>query len=483
VDKNLNVLIVDDDPGVRESYRDILAPAAENDLLAMGATLFKDVCPEPVAVDRPRYRLTLVERGDAAVAAVAASRQCGNPFALAFVDMQMPGIDGAETTRRIRQIDPRARIVIVTAYSEYTPDDIIRVVCGDDIFYLRKPFNSEEIRQFARALTNEWQLERERERLTSQLEGVNAELADMNQNLLTRVQAQARMLIQSEKMASIGILAAGVAHEINNPMAFINANLTALKTYGADILELLRQYARLENHLTQTPVSDPAPLLTRIAQFKKDKKIDFILQDLNNLVDESLEGVNRVTGIVQDMKTFARIDEAEFKPIDLNATLDATLNIVWNEIKYNAEVIKRYGELPLVNCYPQKISQVFMNLLVNAAQAIEGEGVIEIVTRVDNVGSSEPQRVVVAIADNGAGIAAEAISNIFDPFFTTKPPGQGTGLGLSISYDIIKAHGGDLTAASQPGQGAVFTVTLPVAPNQNGDAPKPNKRNGRAPVA
>ncbi len=464
MEKNLNVLIVDDDPGVRDSYRDILAPEAEYDLLAVGATLFKDVCPQPVATGRTIYHLTLAERGDLGVSAVAESRKCGNPFAMAFIDMQMPGIDGAETTRRIWQIDPNLRIVIVTAYSEYTPDDIIRVVGRDDIFYLRKPFNPEEIRQFARALTNEWQLERERERLTCKLEDANTELADMNENLQAKVHEQTQLLIQSEKMASVGLLAAGVAHEINNPISFINANLTALKTYGADILELMQRYEHLENRLEQVSVHGLNPLLNDIAQLKKDKKIDFILQDLASLVDESLDGVNRVATIVRDMKTFSRVDEAEFKPIDLNGALDATLSIIWNEIKYNAEVIKRYGQLPPVNCYPQKISQVFMNLLVNAAQAIEGQGAIEVTTRVETHGPDQRRQAVVTIGDSGKGIAPEAIPRIFDPFFTTKPAGQGTGLGLSISWDIVKAHGGNLAVRSQPGQGSVFTVTLPITP-------------------
>ncbi len=182
-----------------------------------------------------------------------------------------------------------------------------------------------------------------------------------------------------------------------------------------------------------------------------------------DLAEESLEGTNRVRKIVSDLKTFSRIDQAEQQSINLNDALDTALNILWNEIKTKAKIVREYGNLPQVPCFPQKISQVFMNILINSVHALQGMGTIRIATRY------EPERhngsegeVQVIIADTGQGIRKENLPKIFDPFFTTKPVGQGTGLGLSISYDIVKAHGGKIEVASEEGVGTTFCITLPV---------------------
>jgi two-component system, NtrC family, sensor kinase len=461
---NNRILIIDDDPGIRDAYRAILEPAEKTDVCAKGAALFGEPTDRPATI-KERYTLTIVERGDQGTAAVEESLSQKRPFAMAFIDMMMPGMDGAETARLIWQLDPRIKITIVTAYSEHTPDDIIRVTGRNDLFYLRKPFNPEEIRQFARALTHAWNLEWERGCLSDQLKEANTRLADMNRNLEKKVQDQTALLIQSEKMASIGLLAAGVAHEINNPISYVNGNLSALKKYGRNIVHLLQTYRHLEDGVQQCGDRDLCRQLEEIRQFKTSESIDFILEDIDALVDESLEGVDRVRKIVMDLKTFSRIDETESAAIDINACLDATLNIIWNEIKYHAEVIKAYEELPEMIGYPQKISQVFMNILINAAKAISGKGTIHISTRYLKAGRRRSdERIVVAIADDGMGIPAALLGRIFDPFFTTKPVGEGIGLGLSISYDIIKAHGGTIRVASEEGKGTAFTIDLPVAP-------------------
>jgi len=272
-------------------------------------------------------------------------------------------------------------------------------------------------------------------------------------NHLKLVQMQA---VQQEKMASVGQLAAGVAHEINNPMGFISSNLSSLAKY-------INKLKAFESTLVElTGNSGNAELVDEIARTKKNMKIDFILEDMEDLLAESLEGAERVRHIVQDLKNFSHVDEAEWKPININANLDSTLNMVRNEIKYVAEVVKDYSEIPLVTCRPQQLNQVFMNLLVNAAHAIETHGTITVRTW------QEGESVNISISDTGKGINPEHLNRIFEPFFTTKAVGKGTGLGLSICYDIIHKHAGEILVESTVGVGTTFVVRLPVVPPAEG---------------
>ena len=183
-----------------------------------------------------------------------------------------------------------------------------------------------------------------------------------------------------------------------------------------------------------------------------------LLEDMESLLAESQDGAERVRRIVQDLKSFSHVDEAELKPVSIADNLDSTLNMVRNEIKYVADVVKQYGDLPMVTCRPQQLNQVFMNLLVNAAHAIEGHGTITVRTW------QEGEVVCISITDSGKGIAPEHLNRIFEPFFTTKDVGKGTGLGLSICYDIIHKHGGEILVESTVGTGSTFTVRLPIVP-------------------
>ena len=258
-------------------------------------------------------------------------------------------------------------------------------------------------------------------------------------------------LLQSEKLASIGQLAAGVAHEINNPIGYVHSNLGSLQEYLRSLFTLIEAYERA----LRAP--DPKALIGEIDDIRNRTDIDFISRDLPQLMAESREGIERVTRIVRDLKDFSYSDRSEsWKLVDLHAGLESTINIIWNELKYKVTLERHYGELPLVECLPSELNQVYMNLLLNAGQAIIERGTITVSTGCEGVG-----QVWIAFKDSGSGIPADLLQRIFDPFFTTKPVGSGTGLGLSISYSIINKHHGRIDVDSTPGQGATFRIVLP----------------------
>ena len=280
---------------------------------------------------------------------------------------------------------------------------------------------------------------------TSEIQERNCELEETIHQLNT-TQTQ---LLQSEKMATIGQLAAGVAHEINNPIGFINSNLSTLKKYLLNIKDYCRAADRVLDERG-------AGAIEELRQLKKFKKIDFILDDVSSVIEESIEGTDRVKTIIQDLKDFSHQDQGKMVEYDLNQCVKSTLNIVWNELKYKAEVIQDLGELPLIKCYPQQLNQVIMNLLVNAAQAIEGRGTITVRTYMEN------NEARIEVSDTGRGIPQKDLKKIFEPFFTTKETGKGTGLGLSVSYGIVARHGGEIQVESQVGRGTTFRVCLPL---------------------
>lgn len=454
---DIRILIIDDDPGIRETYQTILGARNVSGILSEGARLFGEKERYHRVPSPGSYDICLARDGDEGVRLVNDTLiKQEPPFAVAFVDMKMPGPNGAETAKRIWTLDEEIRMVVVTAFSEFTPDDIIRQTGRDDVYYLRKPFHPEEIRQFARVLSNEWLFDKERKRLAQHLQ-------DANRDLREKVEQQAAIIVQSEKMASIGILAAGVAHEINNPNAFISVNVSTMKTYAQTLSELLELYGQLEAAIRLEQPDMVPDILDRIESFKKNNQIDFILNDMIDLVNESLEGTERIKGIVNDLRTFSRVDETEYREIDINETINATLSILANELDQKAVVEKEFSQLPLVHCCSRKISQVFLNMLMNAIQAIDKHGLIRIATRsVDKGRREEDLFVEIIIADTGKGISEKHMNRLFDPFFTTRPVGQGTGLGLSIVYDIIAFHKGEIFVDSRPGEGTTFTVRLPV---------------------
>jgi len=290
----------------------------------------------------------------------------------------------------------------------------------------------------------------ERDAQILELQTLNATMQRIN-GMLEDAQNQ---VIQSEKLASIGQMAAGVAHEINNPLAFALSNLGSLEAYLANLFALLDAYVEAD-----AAIDAPGnAALAAARKLRAGVDVAFLRSDTADLVAESREGLLRVKRIVQDLRDFSRGGAEEVRQaLDIHDALDRTLNIVRNELKYKANIVREYGALPEIECVPSRLNQVFLNLLVNAGQSIDGVGTITISTGVDG------DEAWIAVADTGCGIPPENLNRIFDPFFTTKPVGQGTGLGLSVSHSIVRKHGGRLDVESEVGRGTRFTIRLPLA--------------------
>ena len=358
---------------------------------------------------------------------------CGTPIALvSLVDRERQwfkartGLDATET----------ARDVAFCAHAVLSPDDLMVVPDATrDPRFADNPLvtGAMQIRFYAgAALSRQVMSHLELRHKTVQLE-----------------QAQA-LLQQAEKMASIDQLAAGVAHEINNPVGFVSANMGTLNKHAGTLFETLDGY---ETILRNEPLSVVGR--AQIDALRERAELGYLKTDMVDLVNESMEGLNRVRDIVQALKDFSHVGQVDWQFADLHAGIDTTLKIVGNEIRHKARVVREYGVLPPVRCLPSQLNQVFMNLLVNAAQAISRDGVITIRTAMENGWAR------IDISDNGIGIAPQDRQRIFDPLFTTKPVGLGTGLGLSVSYSIISKHGGEISVDSTPDIGTTFTVRPP----------------------
>jgi signal transduction histidine kinase len=302
---------------------------------------------------------------------------------------------------------------------------------------------SKELTEANAGLRNELE-ERQRTELALQKEKEEQRI------LIAKLEDVHNQLLQSEKMASIGQLAAGVAHEINNPIGFVYSNLGTLEKYVQDTFRMLELYEQAESEIANHDV------LASLQAAKNELDIAYLKTDLHALMQESKDGIVRVKVIVQNLKDFSHVGASdEWHYSDLHQGLESTLNIVNNEIKYKADVVREYGDIPEVECLSSQLNQVFMNLLVNAAYAISERGTITIRT------GCAGDEVWVEIADTGQGIPPENLQKIFDPFFTTKPIGKGTGLGLSLSYGILQKHHGRLEVQSEVGRGTTFRLSLP----------------------
>lgn len=461
--QNRRILLVDDMLAIHEDFRKVLVPQAleHGELSAVEAALFGDEDKAATSPTLSAFELDSAYQGQEGLSKVETALKENRPYAMAFVDMRMPpGWDGVQTIEHLWRCDPRLQVVICTAYADSSWDEILaQLDVRDRLLILKKPFDSIEVFQLATALTTKWQMTQEaaaqRMRLEDAVQERTSELRAVNEALQQEIRERKQLegqLVQSEKLASIGQLAAGVAHEINNPIGYIFSNFGTLEGYIGHLFELLTAYENAESSIRAAEVAESLQAL------RERVELDFLKEDIPVLMRESKQGIVRVRQIVQDLKDFSRVDSKhEWEWADLHHGIDSTLNIVGSEVKYKADLVKEYGAIPLIECLASQINQVVMNLVVNAAHAMgEKRGRITIRT------GTEGEQVWLEVGDTGSGIPPETLKRIFEPFFTTKPIGKGTGLGLSLSYGIVQKHNGRIDVDSVVDHGTTFRVTLPI---------------------
>jgi signal transduction histidine kinase len=350
-------------------------------------------------------------------------------FPMVITDWIMPELDGPGLVRRIRASARPGYVYAILLTAKSQKEDLVEgMEAGADDF-LTKPFDRDELRVRLRA---------------------GERIIRLEQNLR---EAQAA-LIQTEQLTSLGRLAAGVAHEINNPVCFVINNIAVLRRDVQAAMSVLDTYGEGRATLSK---SEP-DLAARLARLEAETDLPYLRENVGRIFDSSAEGLGRIRAIVQNLRDFARLDEAQYKDVDLNTALQSTLVALGHELDQKAiRVQTDLQELPLVACHPGKINQVLLNILLNAIQASAHEGLIEVHTL-----PHQAEAVLVEIEDHGGGISPEHLPHIFEPFFTTKPVGGGTGLGLSVSYGIVRDHGGALEVESTVGRGSLFRIRLPL---------------------
>lgn len=444
------ILIVDDTTAIHADFAKILTPAAASPTLAeLERLAFGESAPAAPAT--ARYTLDFALQGEQALEMVRAAARSDQHYALAFVDMRMPpGWDGLQTTERLWEVDPDLQIVICSAYSSHDWEDVMgRLRYPDKLLVIKKPFEAIEVLQCANAMTRKWHGERELRRHLLALEQTvaarTASLESANKAMLEQMrlrQAVELELSLAQKLEAVGRLAAGIAHEINTPVQYISDSVHFLKSAFEEILVS----------------SGPAHPGTGAA----DSDLDFLREEIPRAIERTLEGAERVATIVRAMKEFAHPDGAEKVLSDINRAIETTLMIARSEYKYVATASFSAGNIPEIYCNVGELSQVFLNLIVNAAHALgdagrnADTGLISISTQLDG------DWVVLSFNDNGCGIPQENLDKIYDPFFTTKEVGRGTGQGLAIARSIVvDKHGGRMSATSSPGAGTCFKVWLP----------------------
>ena len=417
-DTDRRILIVDDEAAIRELFAACLAS---------------------------RYACVTASNVDEALMLLASG-----PFALVIADVLMPGRSGVELLREVTSRYPDTAIIMASAVDRTQRVlDAVRLGAYD---YLIKPCDMDVLELCVERALERRSLLRDGRRYKQDLERRNQELARRKAEL-ERLQAQ---IVHTEKMASLGQLAAGVAHELNNPAGFIYGNMDILRENVAALEKVLKAYEGVE----LSP-----EMAAEINEVKDEIGYEETLEDLRSIISDCYNGAERIRDVVQNLRVFSRLDEAEYKLVDLHEGLDSTIRLLTQYYgPYRTRLERVYGKLPPVGCYAGQLNQVWMNLLANAAQAAGPEGTVRIATRL------ETGKAAIYISDNGPGIRPEHMRRIFDPFFTTKPVGEGTGLGLSISYSIVERHGGDIRVKSREGDGATFLVTLPLQAKRKAEA-------------
>lgn len=419
-------------------------------------------------LDASGYRVAIAKSGESAL-----KRLQGNLPDLILLDVMMPGIDGFETCRQLKANERTADIPVIFMTALSDPVDKVKGLKLGAVDYITKPIQHEEV--LARIKVH-LQLRQLNQTLEAQ---VAQRTAELTQALETLQQTQVH-LVQSEKMSSLGQLVAGIAHEINNPINFIYGNLNPAATYTQDLLQLVQCF---QSHMPEPPES--------LRALMEDIDLEFIQQDLPQLISSMKLGADRIRQIVLSLRNFSRLDESEFKAVDLHEGIESTLLILQHRLKQHdpnrpeIQIVREYSALPPVECYASQMNQVVMNILANAIDALE-DAIKPATINNPYPGSSSHQLfadepptiwlktrqvdshwVAIHIQDNGPGVPEQYRQKIFDPFFTTKPTSKGTGLGMSISYQIVaEKHGGSLVCHSRPGQGAEFIITIPIHQSQ-----------------
>ncbi|HXN80914.1 MAG TPA: ATP-binding protein [Myxococcales bacterium] len=444
---NRRLLVVDDNQAIHEDIRKVFrpVPGGESELARLETELFG---VKSAPLEEP-FEIDSAFQGEEALAMVQRSNRDGCPYALAFVDMRMPpGWDGLETISRIWAIDPDLQVVICTAFSDCSWTEMVhKLGRHSGLLILKKPFDTIEVMQLAHTLSAKWTLRREVQRRMQELEGTVAErteeLEHANVRLRRELEEKQQMEVDlrtAERLATVGTLAAGVAHEINNPLAFVISNLQFIERTTVELRGACPEHAALDA--------------------------------LDTALEDALSGARRMAAIVRDMRVLSRKDDSQVNQVEVESVIDAALNVAGHELSQRAQLVKRFAGVPRVRANEGRLGQVFLNLIVNAIHAIEpGHPRDNEITVETSVGADG--RVVIEVADTGCGIPADVLPQIFDPFFTTKSPGLGTGLGLAICRSIVTAAGGTIEVSSTGGRGTRFSVKLFAASEQRGTASGP----------
>ena len=418
------------------------APAADSEDAAVTAP--DDAPCLVVAEDNPEMRRFIrmilqknyrIREAEDGMRALELCRE--SPPDLILSDVSMPRMTGFEFCRAVKD-DPELRLVpfiLITSRAE-VQYRIEGFESGADE-YVGKPFNVRELEARIRSLITLREMQRKLKKTFDDLREAHEEL-----------KATESQLVQSEKMASLGQLVAGIAHELNNPISFVYANVKVLQEYVEAIQKCMAAYREAGRESARAE---------ELEEVWRENDMEYIMEDVHSLLDGCYEGASRTKQIVQDLRTYSRVEGSSRQVVDLNESMRGTVNILSNGMEEGVSVHLELAELPPVDCHSSQINQVFMNLVTNAVQAVGQSGDVWVRSRL-----VEPDLVEFEVSDNGCGIPADVIGKVFDPFFTTKPVGQGTGLGLSISYSIVEKHGGTLTVSSEPGEGAQFTIRLPL---------------------
>jgi signal transduction histidine kinase len=391
------------------------------------------------------YDVRPLPRGALALRAAA-----NDPPDLILLDIMMPDMNGYQVCEKLKQDEKLKEIPVIFISAHTESLDKVKAFRVGGIDYVSKPFQFEEV--LARVETH-LKLRRYHVELELRNERLNQTLDDLKD-------AQSQ-LVQSEKMVSLGMLTAGIAHEINNPVNYINASAKALKMKLRSVLELLE-------HIELTDSQDAGQGMERILAFKAAINTTALRSAINELTTNISSGAERTAEIIRGLRTFSRLDEEDLKTADIHENIDSTLILLHNQYKNSITIQKEYGDIPCIECYPGKLNQMFMNILKNAIDAIKEKRIktdnesIRIKTSV--TGHAKDRLVSIEITDTGPGITEKVRARLFEPFFTTKAVGKGTGLGLSITKRIIHDHNGSVEVESKPDQGAAFKILIPLNP-------------------